>query len=194
MKRIILGIAGSLHAGKSEARTFFEKLGIPGVDADSTVHRLYEPDAPGAKRIMDYFGPEFLEKDGRVNRRRLARMVFQNSHKLRILNKLIHPLVKHEVQKWIDQQENVAVTVEAAYFEKKGLLDLVTHMLVITRPNRRLESGYLKRLAGFSPEAPHADFTVENNSTKKEFHDKLREVWQEILRQSSDLKFTRRSP
>lgn len=131
MKRFILGISGFIGSGKTTVARMFEKLGAYYIDADHVVDVLYQPNHEGFMRIAHFFGDEYVTKEGFLNRKKLAKVVFSDPAKLKILHDLIHPLVTTEVQKMIDQTEADFIVLEATYFEKKYLKKLVSAILWI---------------------------------------------------------------
>lgn len=97
---VAVGLTGGIGAGKSTALTVFEKLGVKTISADNVVHDLYgRPEV--ASRVAARFGRSVLDADGHVDRVRLAKAVRERRRKLRWLEKLIHPLVAHEIAQFV---------------------------------------------------------------------------------------------
>ncbi|MBI5755072.1 dephospho-CoA kinase, partial [Candidatus Peregrinibacteria bacterium] len=94
----ILGVTGKIGVGKSTVCAIMARLGAKVIDADKVVSALYEQGCAGATKIRHFFGEDFLLKNGRVNNRKLRATVFHDEKKLSILEKMIHPLVTHEIQ------------------------------------------------------------------------------------------------
>ncbi len=157
----VLGICGYPGSGKSEVLKILHGMGWHVIDADKVVHRLYEKGQPGQRKILDFFGEEFISKDGSVNRSKLRKVVFANTNKLKILNVLIHPLVFNEISKELSKLDGVNVAIEAAYFEGKYLKKLVDKIVVVERP--KIE---IKDFFNILPKK--ADGRVLNNSTLKD--------------------------
>lgn len=134
-KPFVLGICGKIASGKSTVLSVFKKHRWFTIDADKIVHKLYKADMPGQRRIADFFGEEFVKKDGSVNRAKLRKVVFDNEKKLKILNKLIHPLVLAEVLKILSDSRDVKnIALEAIYFEDKVFGGVIDKILVVNRP------------------------------------------------------------
>ncbi|KKU79109.1 MAG: dephospho-CoA kinase, partial [Candidatus Peregrinibacteria bacterium GW2011_GWA2_47_7] len=96
--RIVVGVTGGFGVGKSTVCRIFESRGAVWISADELVHALYLPGGAGYKKIQGYFGDTFVGPNG-VHRAKLRRLVLSNAHKLWILNKLMHPIVLHAVQR-----------------------------------------------------------------------------------------------
>lgn len=86
----ILGLTGSVGMGKSATARLFSEFGVPVHDADAVVHRLYEGEAVGA---IEHAFPGTV-RDGKVDRRKLARDVLNDPAALARLEDIVHPLVR----------------------------------------------------------------------------------------------------
>lgn len=87
-------ITGGIACGKSTFSKMMEVLSWKIIDADAIVHQLYFPGQAGHQKIVDAFGKKALNEDQTVNRTLLGQLVFNDSEKLKLLNSLIHPLVR----------------------------------------------------------------------------------------------------
>lgn len=99
-KKPIIGILGGVGSGKSTVAGQFRKLGCAVIDADEIAHNLLER-KDLRKKIAARFGRTVLSRDGKISRRKLARIVFADADKLSALNKIIHPLVHKRVRELI---------------------------------------------------------------------------------------------
>ncbi len=88
----VLGLTGSIGMGKSTTAAMFREHGVPVHDADAAVHALYRGKA--AAPVAAAF-PGVVE-GGVVDRTRLAAAVFGRPEALRLLETVIHPLVRAE--------------------------------------------------------------------------------------------------
>jgi dephospho-CoA kinase len=98
---LIIGLTGSIGMGKTETARMFARLGLPVYDADAAVHSLYELGGAAVEPIARYFPDCIVE--GRVDRRRLGARVAADSREFEILEKLVHPLVAHDQQCFLEQ-------------------------------------------------------------------------------------------
>jgi dephospho-CoA kinase len=137
VKPFIIGVFGPPGSGKSTVLSLFEEQGFSVWRADDAVAKLYMAGAPGAKKIGDFFGAQFIAKDGSVMVSRLARLIISKPLKFKILEYLIHPLVANEAVHWIDEQKRLGHTklvMEAAAFEPDGLLAFIDHLIEVRAP------------------------------------------------------------
>lgn len=87
---IVIGLTGSIGMGKSTTAALFAKEGIPVNDADRVVHELYRGAA------VEPVGKAFpgTVVAGAIDRRELSRQLAENPAKFRLLEKIVHPLVR----------------------------------------------------------------------------------------------------
>jgi dephospho-CoA kinase len=93
---IIVGLTGSVGTGKSTVTNFFRELGAYIIDWDELAREVICPHSKAWKKIVEYFGKDFLNEDLTVNRQKLAEMVFSNKEKVAKLNQIVHPEVFKE--------------------------------------------------------------------------------------------------
>jgi dephospho-CoA kinase len=87
-----LGLTGSIGMGKSATAAMFRAAGVPVHDADEVVHALYRGRAAA---LIEAAFPGTVS-DGTVNRVALSKVLFEDESRLRILERLVHPLVREE--------------------------------------------------------------------------------------------------
>ena len=97
---IILGLTGSIGMGKSTAAGMFRRMRVPLFDADAEVHRLLAPGGAAVARVETAF-PGVRDAAGRVDRRRLGQRVFGNPSDLRMLEGILHPLVRAAERRFV---------------------------------------------------------------------------------------------
>ena len=90
----VLGLTGSLAMGKSVTARMFRRRGVPVSDADAIVHALLGPRGGAVAAVAEYF-PETRNADA-IDRARLGRIVFGDREKMRLLESILHPLVRRE--------------------------------------------------------------------------------------------------
>ncbi len=99
----IIGLTGSIGTGKSFVAQCFRELGVAVFDADAEIHNLLENDAEVISLVEGQF-PESVS-DGRVNRAILGEIVFHNPEKLKMLENILHPLVRKRGEEFIKKAE-----------------------------------------------------------------------------------------
>jgi dephospho-CoA kinase len=94
-------ITGGICSGKSTASKIFEKYGFYIIDADKIAHKMLDENISAIKEI---FGDEYV-KSGKVDRKKIAKVVFSDKRKKEELEALLHPLIKEEIGKEIKRAE-----------------------------------------------------------------------------------------
>jgi dephospho-CoA kinase len=100
-----LALTGGIATGKSHARERFEELGIPTVDADEIARKLPRRHSEALEAIVRRFGPAILNRNGTLNRRALAAVVFANPDARHDLEAILHPAVYRAIQAWFEHLE-----------------------------------------------------------------------------------------
>lgn len=165
MKPFVLGVAGVIGSGKSTFCRFLQsKFGFHYINADRIVHKRYEAGGKGYEAVKKNFGACFVSPSC-VSRAKLRNFLLRNPSKIRILNKLIHPLVRETVSKKLVQikrcnkgGKRILTCIEASYFEPKILGEFVDQVIILDAPDnvilerlkeKRMPAGQLKALLKF---------------------------------------------
>lgn len=97
----VIGILGGIGSGKSAVAAEFAKLGCEVIDADKIAHELL--DQPEVRQqIVGLFGEGILDSAEKIDRKKLADIVFADAQRLASLNNIIHPLVLKRAEELID--------------------------------------------------------------------------------------------
>ena len=107
-----IGLTGGIASGKSLVATRLAELGAVLVDADAIAREVVEPGTPGLAAVVDAFGPEILDGEGRLDRPRLGSIVFQQPERRAELNGIVHPLVRERAAAVIAAAPEDAVVVQ----------------------------------------------------------------------------------
>lgn len=112
-EKFLIGLTGNIGTGKSVVRRMLGHLGAYGIDADALGHRAIMKGAPGYQFVVDTFGHWILDKDSNIDRKKLARIVFEDKAALDELESIIHPLVSRAIDILVQRTPHQIVTVEA---------------------------------------------------------------------------------
>ena len=108
-----IGITGGIGSGKSTVSKIFETLGVPVFDADAAAKKIMDEDELLKEKMKAAFGNE-VYVDGKLNRKYLADIVFNNNDQLAILNALVHPASIEAGLQWAAKQTAPYIIKEAA--------------------------------------------------------------------------------
>jgi dephospho-CoA kinase len=139
-----LGLTGGIASGKSAVAAMLRDLGFPVLDADSLAHKLIDPGQPAYAEVLREFGPSITDGQGRVDRAKLATLVFADRTKLDRLNAIVHPRVAEAVlrqfDEWALQGTRDAAFVEAALLVESGIHKKLDGLVVAwCEPEQQLE-------------------------------------------------------
>jgi dephospho-CoA kinase len=139
-----VGLTGGIGCGKSTVAGMMRDLGCRVIDADEISRNLAEPGQPAYQEILAAFGPEILLADGRLDRAKIAHLVFADASKLTTLNKILHPRVIAEEERQLVEiartEPRAVAVVEAALLIEAGHHKLLQRLIVVwCRPDQQIE-------------------------------------------------------
>ncbi|MCL6590973.1 MAG: dephospho-CoA kinase [Firmicutes bacterium] len=189
MKKI--GLTGGIASGKSSVGLILEKMGVRVISADSVAHKILEPGEAAYHQVVAEFGLGILDGQGRIDRKKLGRLVFGNERLRKRLEELTHPVIIAVIKETIDFYERSGlqlVVIEIPLLFEVGLRELVDEIWVVTVDSReqfrRLmlrdqisEEEAKSRIAAQLPLAEKeklADVVIQNNQTLEDLEAQVR--------------------
>jgi len=94
---LTVALTGGIGSGKTEVSHIFERLGTPVIDTDVISNDLVTIHSPALSQIIQHFGQKILLSDGNLDRKQLREIIFEDSNAKDTLEKILHPLIKQEV-------------------------------------------------------------------------------------------------
>jgi dephospho-CoA kinase len=175
---IILGLTGSIAMGKSTAAAMFRRLGVPVFDADHSVHRHLADDRQAIAKVAAAFPG--VVREGRIDRAALAGAVFGNNAALDRLERILHPLVDADQDRFLKiaaRRGAALVVLDIPLLFETGRDKTMDALVVVSAPEAVQRERVLKRpgmtqekldamLARQVPDAKkraQADFVVETD-------------------------------
>jgi dephospho-CoA kinase len=193
----ILGLTGNIACGKTTVGLMLLQLGASSyVDADQAVHELYLPGQPLVGRLVELFGPQILDADGGVDRRRLGELVFGDAAAMRRLESVVHPAVQGVLVGHMRALPPDGIGVlDAIKLVESGYAPLCHGLWVVECPEavqlrRQVEQRGLTeaqaraRLAAQPPLAPKlavASAVIHNDGTLDHLRRQVEDAWQMFL-------------
>lgn len=116
----VIGITGGTGAGKSTISAALADLGAETADADKIAHAVMSPDGAAYAELVCVFGREILCGDGKIDRKKLGKIVFADRQSLQTLNDITHKYVYAELQKRIDSCRADVIVLDVPLLFEKG--------------------------------------------------------------------------
>ena len=186
-----VGLTGGIGSGKSTASRYFESLGAFVLDADEEAKNLITSNETVQHELISEFGTDIIDGTGRVNKKKLARIAFQDEDHQQRLNSVVHPyifnLIDKEFNRVFNDKKHGVFIVDAALIYETGFDAHLDYVIVVTahlknRMERALgretlsREEILKRVGFQWPEEEKvnmADFVVHNDGTEAELQKKI---------------------
>lgn len=192
MKKII-GLTGPTGAGKGTVASLLKTFGAHTIDGDIVARRIVTPQRPALAEIVDAFGDAVL-KDGVLDRKTLANIVFQSPDKLHKLNQITHKYITEEILKEIENSSAPMVIIDAAALIESGIHEMCDFVICVTaEKSLRLDrimarDGLTKQQAlarinaqkedGFY--ISNSDFHIENNGDEETLFAQVQKIMKDV--------------
>ncbi|MBE5894431.1 MAG: dephospho-CoA kinase [Lachnospiraceae bacterium] len=165
-----IGITGGVGCGKTEIVRYLEQeYGAFVVLADHVAHRLEEPGQDCYNKLVDAFGIEILDAEGRIDSKGFASVIFSDNECLKKANEIIHPAVKDYIKDKIQEEKKKGTklfVVEAALLIEDGYAMILDELwYVYAREETRRKR--LKQSRGYTDEK--IDSIMMNQMSEDEF-------------------------
>ncbi len=166
----IIGVTGGVGAGKSTVLNYLEKrYGAKLILADLVGHEVMEPGHEAYEQVVKVFGQEIVSEDKTIDRKALGAIVFADEKKRMILNRIIHPAVRQEILRRLEEAELLhlsSVVVEAALFLEENY-DAFCDETWYIYTDEKIRRQRLKESRGYSDE--RIDQIFRSQKTHEEF-------------------------
>jgi dephospho-CoA kinase len=195
-----VGLTGGLATGKSFVGQCLKDLGCALLRADDLGHEVLLPGGEAYGPVVEAFGPEILDQNGLIVRRRLASAVFDDPERLRRLNALVHPPVIAREERWMRDLEasdpGAIAVVEAAILIETGSYKRF-HKIVLTvcdpeqqieRSMRRDQLSREEVLARLNRQMPleakrqYAGYVIDTSGGKAATFEQVQGLYEELRR------------
>jgi dephospho-CoA kinase len=197
---LMVGLTGGVASGKSVVSQVLKEEGAYIIDADRIARELVQARTPTWKELIKVFGKEILQKDGSIDRKKLAAKVFSDPEQRGQLNRILHPRIKNEMGrrlKAIRQKDPEAIVVIDAplLIETGDHREMDKVIVVLSTEEQQIER--LRERQGMDPEEARriiaaqiatdekvkvADFVIRNEGSLGETVKRAKEVFQELKR------------
>jgi len=194
-----MGLTGGLGSGKSTASKFFKSLGAFILDADNSAKNLIETNKEVKEELIKEFGTDIMNANSSIDKKKLARVAFQDEDHQQRLNYVVHPHIHNAIDKSykeiLDQNNHKLFIVDAALIYESGYDAHLDYVIVVTaqlknRMERALNRNtltreeILKRIDFQWPEEDKislADFVIHNDGTESDLNNQIIELFEKLV-------------
>ncbi|MBT3299616.1 MAG: dephospho-CoA kinase [Candidatus Marinimicrobia bacterium] len=196
---IKIGLTGGIGSGKSLVSQYFKELGAYIFDADFEAKKILDTNATTQYEIIAEFGTDILNAENKIDKKKLAKIAFQDEDHQSRLNTLIHPYVFDEIDSQFEKIANDNIhkvfVLDAALIYESGANTHMDYIVVVSshlklRVSRVMERGGLSRdefmkrmkLQWTEEDKIHmADFIILNNASEEDLKKNTLEVFNQIF-------------
>ncbi len=157
----VIGLTGGIGSGKSTIANLFIQKKIPVYNSDIEAKKIMQLPKT-ILSIQNKFGKSII-KNNQIDTKELATMAFSNPDKLKVLNQIIHPLVKNDFEKWLQLQQSKFVIKESAILFEAGIDKNCDAIITVTAPKEVRIERVISR----------------DNSTREEVLNRIKNQWTE---------------
>lgn len=173
-----IGLTGGIAAGKTTAQRLFEELGVHTIDHDILARDAVAPGSSGLQSLTQNFGPEILDENNCLDRKKLKEIIFQNSAMKKQVEDIIHPLVFQASERILQRKsaEPYVLIVSPLLIESGSARDMA-RLVVVEVPealqlkrllqrdgmSKELAMSIIRSQATPSQRAAAADYVLDNS-------------------------------
>jgi dephospho-CoA kinase len=189
-----IGLTGRIGSGKTTVMKMLVKMGAKAFDADRQVHQFYRDSSHPVYKKVKKIIPE-AEQGREISREKLKKIVFKKNHKLRQLERVVHPAVIKALKEWLSakKKEDVCVAELPLLFELK--LENLFDKTVLLKVKEEILAKRLEKKYGFSDseirqrlslylpveeKEKKSSFVLNNNLSLKNLEKEVSALWQRI--------------
>jgi len=122
MKPCIIGVSGAIAGGKTTvAEMFREQLGGEMFSADDIAHELLENGPEIKREMVERWGSECLDEQGRLSREKIAALTFGKPEEVAALNSIALQRIIRRMQQLIDNSQAEYIIIDAPLLFETGL-------------------------------------------------------------------------
>ncbi len=194
---IKIAVTGGAGSGKSTVCKVFKKLDVIVFNADKFARDIVQKDRPAYHKIIEYFGKQLIEKNGRLNRRLLREIITTDHHAKNILERIVHPeIISLMKEKLLDAQKsgrNIAIEVPLLFeLGLENLFDLSV-MVYSSKEHKikRLENrdsvtrqnalDLIELQMADKEKIKRSDFVIQNDDSKEQLEKNVKKLYEKIL-------------
>lgn len=191
---LVVGLTGGIGAGKSHVAGYFADLGARVIDADQLARDVVGRGTDGFDEVVSTFGDSVL-RNGDLDRRALAEIVFADEEAKRKLERIIHPRVRRAFEESVSNlKEDEILIYEIPLLVETGAAERFDFVITVEsdieqRRERLRKRGMfplqiearIQAQASVAARTAVADYVILNDSSEDFLLREVEHLWEEVL-------------
>jgi dephospho-CoA kinase len=196
----LIGLTGGIASGKSTVSRLLASFGAETIDADEVARDVVIQGSDGLDAIVAEFGAGVLTSDGVLDRQELGRVVFADPNKRKILEAILHPLIRARTYQLISESSG-EIVVYAVPLLVEAKVDYPFDMIVTVEASPEIQVERMMKSRGLSRQEASsrlasqaskaervklADVTIDSSGTHTQLEEQVRRLWPRIIQAAKD--------
>ena len=125
---IKVALTGNIASGKSTAELFLKELGFLCLNTDDISHQILRNNSDVINAFKSF---DILDEHGSISREKLGKIVFSDIKLLKVLENIIHPIVRKKIQEFFSAHaDKEIVFVGIPQLFESGMQDLFDKIIL----------------------------------------------------------------
>lgn len=191
----VVGLTGGFASGKTTVRKMFEQLGIKSIDADELARDCLTKDEACIRKVVELFGQDVVGEKQKLNRSKIAQIVFQDQSLRKDLENIVHPYVFKKIDQRIKSFENKKYVlidmpllfetnydkkVQATIVVKADREKQIERAQKRTDLSREMVEKIIDSQMSLEEKIKKADFVIDNNGDLMQTEKQVKDVYQKL--------------
>ena len=192
---MIVGLTGGIGSGKSCVGKFFQEVGIDVIDADNVAKNIINTNVEAKQVFIEKFGQKYIDSNQQIERNLLRDEIFKDINKKNILESIVHPFVRKEIQIFIENSESIYKVIMVPLIYETNSMKFYEKIIVvdcdekkqISRASKRDNQtksnikNIIKNQASRQERLSIADEIIHNNSSLENLKNQVLKIHQKFL-------------
>lgn len=134
MRKLKIGLTGGIGSGKTTVAHILSKRHYAVYIADQAASTIMNRQATVRKALIRKFGREIYTSENKLDKKKLADLIFNCPEALQEVNRIVHPAVLADFREWCHRQNGKIVFFESAILFEAGLAPFFDYTVCIGAP------------------------------------------------------------
>ena len=161
----IIGVTGSSGAGKTKVCEYLaNQYKCEIIDADKVAKQLSKKGSIYVNKIIDHFGEDIVYKNGALNRKKLANIIYHDNEKREKLNQCTFEYIVQEIKEKISHvTDKQMIVIDAPLLYESGL-DSICDTVIAVLGNKQEQIERICVRDGISEEEAESRIAIQNDN------------------------------